>query len=68
MTYIVFESVFRSNAVDFLYRIGRYILACRLTVIDHQQLVILLVGCRKTDCVKVTLRHNASIEQTCDEL
>lgn len=35
-THIVFESIFRSNAVNFLYGVRGHIQAWGLTVIDHQ--------------------------------
>lgn len=44
-THIVFEGVFRHNAVNLVNGVRRCIQAGRLTVIGHQQLVILLIGC-----------------------
>lgn len=44
--HVVFEGVFRSDAVYLFNRIRGHIQAWRLAVIDHQQLVILLVGCK----------------------
>lgn len=45
VTHVVFEGVFWSNAVNLFYGIRGHIQAWRLTVVDHQQLVILLIGC-----------------------
>lgn len=45
-TYSVFEGVFRGDAVDFLNGVGGYIKPWWLTVINHQHLVVFLIGCK----------------------
>lgn len=42
--YGVFEGVLGGDAVDFFDGVGRDVEAWRLTVVDHQHLVVLLVG------------------------
>lgn len=44
--YIVFEGVFRGDAVNLFNCIRGNIQARRLAVIDHQELVIFLIGCK----------------------
>lgn len=45
-TYIVFEGVFRGDAVDFLDGVGGHVEPWWLTVIDHQHLVVFFIGCK----------------------
>lgn len=45
-TYGVFEGVFRGDAVDFLNGVGGHVEPWRLAVVNHQHLVVFLIGCQ----------------------
>lgn len=52
LSHVVFESIFRCDAVYFLNGVRRNVQTRGLTVVDHQQLVILLIGCKKQKRIK----------------